>query len=131
MSDKHEPAKHAAPHKHDPEKTEHEAAVAEGVKAAESHQPATEEVAKERKPVKVAPPHPLVVEMTKLKDEVAEVSKKHREELLDLRDKLQELMFKCPPDMPGQSAGSFLAVATQIEEGLNMLDPDCSAKAPG
>lgn len=135
MSDKHEPAKHDAPKKTGPAeldaKIPHEQAVAEGVKAAESHRQTTEDVVvAEHKPVKAPPPHPLLVKMTKLKDEVADMAKRHKEEVLELRDKLQKLQFELPADMPGHSANSFLAVSTQIEEGINMLDPDSSARAP-
>jgi hypothetical protein len=133
MSDKHEPAKAThTPAKDEPEKTSHQAAVAEGVKAAESHRQTTKDVVEtEHEPAKAPKPHPHMAKMAKLLDEVAAVAKKHKEEVLDLREKLQALLFEAPADMPGQSQNSFQAMGTQIESGLNMLDPDCSARAPG
>lgn len=109
----------------------HQQAVEEGVKASVSHRQTTQDVVEaDREPVKSPPPHALVGKMTKLMDEVADVAKKHKEEVLDLRDKLQKLLFEVPNDMPHHSVNSFHSVATKVEEGINMLDPDCTARAP-
>jgi NTP pyrophosphatase (non-canonical NTP hydrolase) len=110
----------------------HQQAVAEGVKAAESHRQTTADVVEAgRQPVKAPKPHAMVGKMTKLMDEVAEVAKRHKEETLDLRDKLQELLFDVPADIPGHSLSSVHSLATKIEEGINMLDSDTSVRAPG
>jgi hypothetical protein len=144
-TDKHEPAR--APHAPTKDKDDapkgsehkeleaqvpHRQAVEEGIKAAESHRQTTEDVVEAgREPVKAPPPHPFVGKMTKLRDQVADLAKKHKQEVLDLREQLQKTLFEVPNDIPGHSLHSVHSVATQIEEGINMLDPDCSAKAPG
>jgi hypothetical protein len=127
--DDHKPPGAAAPFK---AKMSHEEEVTEGVKAAESHQDTTADIVKaEHAPFKAPAPPPLMAELVKLMDEVRDVSKAHKEEVLKLRDKFQQLQFKIPTDPNGPSMGSLHSAATKIEEGLNMLDPDCSARAPG
>jgi hypothetical protein len=113
-------------------KVSHQQAVDEGVKAAASIRQTTQEaVLADRAPVKAPAPHPFVGKMTQLMNEVADMAKSHKEDVLDLRDRLQRLLFDVPADMPGHSLSSVHSVATQIEEGINMLDPDVSARSPG
>ena len=80
---------------------------------------------------KAAAVHPLTAEANSLKEEIAKTDEKHREELAKLRQKATDLYAKAAGEnLSPANLLTFSSVQTEVDTGLNYLDPDCSATKP-
>jgi hypothetical protein len=79
---------------------------------------------------KAPPPHPKVAEGGKLVEEAKALAKTHKENIAKLREKLAEFVASEPADLTAAASASVKAVATQVEEQINYLDPAAYVKEP-
>jgi hypothetical protein len=98
--------------------------------ATPTHEPAKPHGTEHKAAAKAPPPHPLEAEGSKLVEEVKEAAKKHKDVVTGLREKHAEFLAKQPADLTFRAAHSVSAIATQVEELINMLDPACYVKEP-
>jgi hypothetical protein len=82
------------------------------------------EQAPKTKPV---PVHPLVAESFKIRDEIAELTKKHKESVAAIRARVSAFYAKVSAaDLSDSSLAGVQGNLEEVASTLNMLDPDCS-----